>query len=80
MFDTDINDIKVEEKCVLSRWSDKICALTGLDRVGDVKGAYSTLILTLMAHGSSSGISLNKCGNLDILMPTCGDTQSQCSC
>jgi len=51
MFDTDINDIKVADHCILNKWSDKICALTGLDRADDVRGAYSTLILTLMVHG-----------------------------
>ena len=36
--------------CVLHRWSDKICDLTGLQRGRDLKGAYTMIIRTLYSQ------------------------------
>ena len=68
--------------CVLSKWTDGICGLTGLQRARDVKGAYIALIQTLLIFGEpqqSIGL-LSSATNLQILVPTCGNGQGHQCC
>ena len=51
---TDEDDVEMESDpdCVLSKWTDPISVVTGLQRARDIKDAYVALVDSLLANGS----------------------------
>lgn len=66
-----------KESCLLTKWSDKICELTGLERAAQIKAPYCKLIISLKGQGIQSGI-LADTTNISALFPNCGGEKSCC--